>query len=74
MRGTIMPCYYNGHFESYCGYSRDKKDIKKLNAYLDIKNILNFKYCSFAIVDKEKDILEKIKKIIKEVEDVNNQR
>ena len=67
-----MPCYYIGHYESDCGYSRNQKDIKKLNAYLAITNILNFKYCSFVTVDKEKDILEKIKKIINEVEDEKN--
>lgn len=64
-----MPCYYNEYFKSYCGYSRNQKDIQKLNAYLAITNILNFKYCSYAIIDKEKDKLEKIKKIINEVED-----
>lgn len=69
MRDGIMPCYYNGHNESYCDYSRSKKDIKKLNAFLEIKKILNFKYCSFAIINKEKDMLEKIINKINEVID-----
>ena len=63
--------YYRDFDEPNCRscYRKDQKDIKKLKTYLEITNILNFKYCSFAIVDKEKDMLEKIKKIINEVED-----
>lgn len=67
-----MPCYYKEYYETDYSYSRNKKDIKKLNTYLEITNILNFKYCCFAIIDKEKDMLEKIKKIINEVEDEKN--
>lgn len=64
-----MPHCYDLHNKTDYSYRRNKKDIKKLNAYLNIKDVLNFKYCSFVIVDKEKDMLEKIKKIINEVED-----
>ena len=59
---------WNGRKEVYSDYV-----VKRVDAYGTIQNILNHKYCSFAIIDKEKDMLEKIKRIINEVENDKNQ-
>ena len=71
-----MPCYDNVfiHIQSVRKEVNSDYVMKRCSAYCKVKNILNYKYCSFAIVDKEKDMLEKIKKIINEVEDAGSNR
>ena len=45
-------------------FSDDLRNWKKAKKVDKIKEIINFKYCSFVIADKEKDMIQKIRKVV----------